>query len=74
MTLIRILIALSAITGILIVGIVIGSMLRVRRIDRENKLMEEILKRYGKDKTTGGTRGSGDAGDTANGGDIPHRL
>jgi len=36
---------------ILALGIVIGSALRMRRIDRQNEEMEAILKKYGKDKT-----------------------
>lgn len=71
MILLHILIAFCVILSILIVGIVIGSMLRSRRIDRENKEMEAILKKYGKDKTDRASRGN--AG-RDRGGDIPHRL
>lgn len=48
MILYHILIAFCFIFAILIFGIVIGSVLRSRRIDRENKEMEAILKKYGK--------------------------
>lgn len=72
MILYHILIAFCFILAILIVGIVIGAMLRSRRIDRENKEMEAILKKYGKDKTDRASRG--DAGRRRDGGDLPHRL
>lgn len=71
MILYHILIAFCVILAILIVGLVIGSILRMRRIDRENKEMEAILREYGKDKTDIGGRGN--AG-RDRGGDIPHRL
>lgn len=71
MILLHILIAFCVTLAILIVGIVIGSILRLKRIDRENKEMEAILKKYGKDKTDSASRGNA-GGDR--GGDIPHRL
>ena len=53
---------------ILAVGIGIGSYLKIARIARENKEMEEILNKYGKGKAT--SANPGDSG----GGDVSNRL